>query len=136
MKSAITITNNGKMMNPELCQEFVIKVLQDKGLKFTEHNDYELWRYPKTGTLICWYILKKSDTRREVIRQINPTFVGDYVDNWFNTINDRIINKKSEIQKKEEEIKELRHTIIKLETKKKIKTIKQDYNLEGYISKC
>ena len=125
MKSTLTIQKKGTMLHPKLANQFIEQILLEKGCKFSKHKNYELWVYPKDNPRY-WYVLKGT-TRKEVVREIKPTFINKYV-------NRSVEQLQQILEDKEQKLEQLQKEVIELRSKKKVKEIRSTQtNLTSFI---
>lgn len=117
MKGPLVIQKGGFKLHPDLTKQFIEQILRDKGCKFSEHQNYELWAYPGDNPKF-WYILK-GDTRKEVVREIKPTYINEYVNNSVERLQEILISKEKKMQ-------QLQTEILKLKTKKRVKEFESE----------
>lgn len=125
MKSFVNIKKIGQKLHPELTNVFVEQILFKKGIKHSKIDNFELWSCPSGRTQI-WYIIKCTANKKKVVREIKPTETHEYTNNCFLTLSDKI-------EKKSKQIESLNKELLELKTKKKIKEIKQEFNLIGFM---
>lgn len=125
MKSVFNITKSGTKIHDAVTKEFIKDVLQENGLKFSEHKEYELWICP-SGKTDLWYIIKNCGTRKKVIKWFGPTEQTKYTNDYFKVLSNKI-------QEKEDKIAKLQEELLQMKTKKKVNDIQKEYGLERFM---